>query len=139
MPVVDLFGNVTLDKSWEQKYKEYLKSAKWKKKCTLKLEQVGYKCERCGISKWAGLSVHHKTYEHFMDEPLEDLKVVCKKCHKIEDLIRQQETEAKNYQKLQDARFCGWARVVFGDDWIMNGEDYVFQKYQEWLDRKGEW
>jgi len=40
---------------------------------------------------------------------------------------------------MRDARFCGWARVVFGDDWMMQGEDYVFQKYQEWLDRKGEW
>jgi 5-methylcytosine-specific restriction endonuclease McrA len=133
----DLFGNITPMKTWEQKYQKYIRSPEWKTKCKEALGRAEHKCQKCGFSKWAGkLEVHHLTYEHFMHEPLEDLIVVCSKCHKIKDRQREVETEKRNYAKLQDARFEGWARAVYGDNWMMhNDEDVIYNEFQDWLDR----
>jgi 5-methylcytosine-specific restriction endonuclease McrA len=140
MPTVDLFGNITPDKTWEEEYKEYISSRIWKEKCKQALERVGYKCQKCGLSKWARkLEVHHLTYERFKHELPEDLIVVCNKCHKIKDRQREQETEKRNYEKLQDARFVGWARKVYGDDWMLNDQEYIYLKYEAWLEKIGEY
>ncbi len=140
MSTVDLFGNVTPEKTKEQKYREYINSPEWKKKSKALIESVG-KCQKCGFSKYARkLEVHHLTYEHFKNEPPEDLIVVCSKCHKIKDRQREKETEKRNYEKLEDARFEGWARAVYGDDWMVYNDEYVvYQEFQEWLEDKGEW
>jgi 5-methylcytosine-specific restriction endonuclease McrA len=62
----------------------YMKTTKWKKKRKAKLDQVGRRCERCG-SVTGRIDVHHKTYERLGNERLEDLIVLCVRCHEIED------------------------------------------------------
>src|SRR6056297_3246105 len=76
----DKFWNKrTHKKLWGNKeYKKYIKSAKWQKKRILKLNEIDY-CEMCGSTE--NLHVHHLTYEHFKNEHMEDLQVLCKKCH----------------------------------------------------------
>ena len=60
-------------------YKAYLMSAGWRSKKNLILKKRGKKCERCGYDK--NLHVHHKTYKNIFKEKLEDLEVLCFKCH----------------------------------------------------------
>ena len=141
MDTYDLFGYKKPEKTWKEELKEYLSSREWKIKARQAKERADYKCQRCGSSKWVRkLDVHHLTYERFKHELPEDLIVVCNKCHKIKDRQREQETETRNYEKLQDARFEGWARKVYGDDWMMyNNEEYIYAEYEAWLDKRGEY
>lgn len=73
-------------------YRRYLFSEKWKQKRQLVFDRARKNantdnkfgiCERCGYKPWKKcLQVHHLTYEHLFDEPLEDLILLCPKCHK---------------------------------------------------------
>lgn len=69
-------------KSHKKQYHEYLTSTKWKNKRKELFTLRGEKCEVC--SKTNSLQVHHLTYEHIFNEPLEDLKILCKNCHSKE-------------------------------------------------------
>ena len=135
MPKVDLFGNIIPDKK-RPTYREYLSSYKWKKKCEEKKKSVGYKCEKCGRDKYlCKLSVHHLTYEHFGDEPLKDLEVLCDRCHKPADWKREQEVAERNYEKLEEARFQGFVRAKYGDNCPYDDEEYMYMKYQAWREK----
>lgn len=63
---------------WEA-YSGYMKSREWKRKTWGVWERAKRKCEYCGVAD--GLAVHHLTYEHLFDEPLEDLVLLCRDCH----------------------------------------------------------
>lgn len=70
-----------IKKKWRRvKYKQYLKSPRWKKKRFLVLKRDHFKCTVCGRKR--NLNVHHKTYKNIFNEPLCDLVTVCKVCHK---------------------------------------------------------
>lgn len=56
----------------------YLNRAHWKTTRIKKLLSVN-QCEICGSQD--NLQVHHKTYENIFCEPLEDLEVLCCRCH----------------------------------------------------------
>lgn len=82
-------------------YRRYLFSKKWKQKRQQVFErakknantdnQFGV-CERCGYKPYKPcLQVHHLTYANLFNEPLEDLILLCPKCHK-EETKRQKET-----------------------------------------------
>lgn len=60
-------------------YELYMRSDKWRKKRAEVLERDGHKCQTCLATE--GLQVHHKTYKHFAQEPLEDLITLCTYCH----------------------------------------------------------
>jgi len=137
MPIVDLFGNVTPDKTKEEEYKEYIASAKWKKKRTEALRRAGYRCEKCKIhNSVRRLDVHHLNYEHFKNERPEDLIVVCAECHFKADRERERKVAIENSSKLEHARFNGWATKVYGDDWMMyENEESVYEEFREWVER----
>lgn len=61
-------------------YFEWMKSPAWRRIRNRKMKESGYKCELCGSAK--NLHVHHITYENIGHEPMDDLLVVCNKCHK---------------------------------------------------------
>lgn len=72
-------------------YREYLESPHWQALRQLKLESEEYCCERCGYfgrrrrgGVWAGIHVHHKTYERVGHELMADLEVLCEFCHGVE-------------------------------------------------------
>lgn len=67
----------------DDKYKAYLLSDEWKTIKSKILARYNNKCVFCGSDK--KLQVHHLSYKHIYDEGnhLEDLVLVCDKCHKI--------------------------------------------------------
>ncbi len=60
-------------------YKLYLKSEAWKLKRLQKLNSVGHSCQLCNSTD--KLQIHHRTYERVYNEDLNDLTVLCSKCH----------------------------------------------------------
>jgi 5-methylcytosine-specific restriction endonuclease McrA len=86
-------------------YEQYLASPHWQVLRKLKLEQqrneLGYNCcEECGarpaVTRKTALGVHHVTYERLGEEPIEDLKIICRPCHDKEH-GRDEETQRKYY------------------------------------------
>jgi len=69
-----------------KKYFEYLKSIAWRNKRIQAFRFHGRKCSICGAKRL--LQVHHKTYDHIFNEPMEDLVVLCIPCHKKEHGIK---------------------------------------------------
>lgn len=87
-------------------YLDYLNTDHWRTTRTAKLEQVGYRCERCGEparriteGRWAGLHVHHLTYDRLHNERLDDLQVLCVVCHQDEHGIAVATDEARQKQR----------------------------------------
>ena len=67
-------------KSYE--YTRFLNIEYWRLIREKKIEEVGWRCSKCRNTEQ--LEVHHTTYEHHGDElhHLDDLVVLCRKCHK---------------------------------------------------------
>ena len=63
------------------KYKAYLASREWALKREAVRKRSGNKCERCKTGPQD--AVHHLTYEHVGNEPLEDLQAICDPCHEF--------------------------------------------------------
>lgn len=62
-----------------EKYQAYLCSPDWGRRRAAVSKRSGGTCERCRINPAA--AVHHLTYAHKYDEPLEDLIHECQGCH----------------------------------------------------------
>lgn len=60
-------------------YKRYLASREWRLKRQEVIEMSDGWCYRCQSARIS--DVHHLTYEHIGDEPVEDLQGVCRPCH----------------------------------------------------------
>lgn len=60
-------------------YQEYLNSDHWKQIRLKALERAGNKCQLCSSKE--NLNVHHNTYKNRGHEDLNDLVVLCRKCH----------------------------------------------------------
>jgi hypothetical protein len=60
-------------------YPKYLRSDHWRTLSAAKVEDVGFRCERC--KRRTQLEVHHMTYERLGAERLSDLRVLCRSCH----------------------------------------------------------
>lgn len=66
----------------QQSYTVYIQSARWKLTREAVLRRDRKRCVRChGTYR---LQVHHTTYAHFGDEPLDDLITLCDDCHDLE-------------------------------------------------------
>jgi 5-methylcytosine-specific restriction endonuclease McrA len=72
---------------WRRRYEEHLRSSQWQSIREIKIDSVGDRCERCG-NDYLQLEVHHRHYRTLGREQLEDLEVLCKKCHEDEHLLR---------------------------------------------------
>jgi hypothetical protein len=59
-------------------YRAYLSTEHWINKRLSVLKERGCKCEKCGEY---GNEIHHLSYEHLWDEPLNELQVLCRDCH----------------------------------------------------------
>jgi len=64
---------------WWRRYEEYRKSPEWHAKRQDVLKRCRNVCERCGQDE--AVHIHHLSYKHFGNEPLEDLLGVCVECH----------------------------------------------------------
>ncbi len=63
-------------------YDTYLLSDEWKQRRTKVLARCRGTCEKC--RKRRAVHVHHISYDHFGNEPLEDLLGLCLRCHQQE-------------------------------------------------------
>jgi len=84
-------------------YANYLQSEHWRKLRREFIEASGNKCERCEIPRWLAeiaydqdLHVHHKSYANLGNESLDDLEVLCRRCHDIETFGRSELREPKS-------------------------------------------
>lgn len=89
-------------------YKDYLSSAHWASLREQKFKQHGHYCNKC--KAFRKLQVHHKSYENFPDVGLDNLEVLCRKCHKLEHFpcLKQkpvkQQTQTKRKKKEKKAK-----------------------------------
>lgn len=63
------------------RYDRYIRSERWRAKRVSFIAARGKRCERCKRGRRASLQVHHKTYERLGHERLEDVEVLCQRCH----------------------------------------------------------
>lgn len=66
-------------KSYKERYHEYLQSEEWSLKRLTKLQEAGYRCQLCNSK--GEIHVHHRTYDRVFNELQEDLIALCSKCH----------------------------------------------------------
>ena len=76
-------------------YGEYLLTKEWRKFRELALIKAGNACQVCNSTE--RLNVHHRTYENFGHERLEDVTVLCERCHKFYHLVLQDQLEQPFY------------------------------------------
>lgn len=83
-------------------YENYItKSPIWKHKRLLRLKIDKFQCRTCRNTE--NLEVHHLSYEHLGDEPIEDLITLCKECHHaITSVIRARRYQNKNFNQFDE-------------------------------------
>ena len=64
----------------DSEYFKYINGDEWKATRIKKLHRL-QTCQMCSGKK--GLEVHHKHYRNFTQESMDDLVVLCKRCHKL--------------------------------------------------------
>lgn len=69
------------NKAWRDYYDAYLVSTRWALLRVKALTMVNYKCIVCGSADT--LQLHHRHYKTLGEESLDDVMVLCKKCHEI--------------------------------------------------------
>lgn len=76
---IPIDSDITNRRNFQNKYKDYRKSKEWEDLKNVALKRANNTCEVCGKSAQV---VHHKTYPaNFKDDNLDNLQVLCKKCH----------------------------------------------------------
>lgn len=60
-------------------YEAYLNSSLWEEKRQSAILRDGGKCRICNSG--ANLNAHHRTYDRFGNEDIEDLTTLCRACH----------------------------------------------------------
>ena len=62
------------------KYIQYMNSFQWRALRLKVINRDDRKCRCCDTRK--NLTVHHLTYDRFMNEKMDDLITLCETCHK---------------------------------------------------------
>lgn len=127
---------------WRERYTLYINSAEWQRKRHDALVQAAFTCQRCGCfgddHRGKGLEVHHLNYDNLGEELPEDLKVVCRDCHELEDRERARRGTQARAEARHDAGVETYARKKYGDHWdeYISWEE-VSEEFDEWLESKG--
>lgn len=121
-------------KTFMEKYQDYLKSAQWKRIREYKINEVGGKCEKCGVSKFsARLDAHHKTYDRFMHERMTDIEILCAECHPEKDKERKLDEIDKKMNKPLIRGFENWMDRGSDGNWRIYTDSYLSKKWDEFL------
>jgi 5-methylcytosine-specific restriction endonuclease McrA len=67
-------------KERQREYSRYLRSDEWKVRRDAAVARAGGRCQDCGARR--DLDVHHLPYKRKGAELPEDLRAVCRQCHK---------------------------------------------------------
>ena len=85
---------------------ECYKSPTWQKRRLEAMQYADFRCQLCN-AKDKQLHVHHRTYDTFENEPLNDLVVLCEDCH------------AKFHEKVAESGSGGGAKGCLGRTSLM--------------------
>lgn len=112
-----------------QKYREVLKSKRWKEFAKYAIHQAQGECQRCGMPK-KPLQVHHLHYDTLGHEKLTDVEVVCLDCHPKADEERAKESEIRSQDRQFHNGYETYMRKKYGEGFH---DDYESrQEFQEW-------
>ena len=96
-------------------YLRYLRSSAWAAKRRQVLERDGYRCQ--AWVQHVATEVHHKSYEHFGDELLDDLISFCRACHEaITSIVRRDRHQGRRIKTQDTLRITPKASVLSKDD-----------------------
>ena len=121
-------------------YARYIRSPEWRRKlCRLVKERAKNRCERCIPGEFLGggrLTVHHLTYDRFMNENLTDLQLLCDAHHEIADRESERQQQAAFEQAGEEARDAAGMNTYFkkkyGGDWAERFGGQIAEAYEEW-------
>jgi hypothetical protein len=120
-------------------YARYIRSPEWGKLCRLVKERAKNRCERCSVGEFLGggrLTVHHLTYDRFMNEKLTDLQPLCDAHHEIADRERERQQRAAFEQAGEEARDAAGMNTYFtkkyGEHWAEQFGSQIEEAYEEW-------
>lgn len=65
-------------------YIDYLRTPQWRYFRDWLIQRAGDKCQKCEGGMLWGMEVHHLTYKRRGWESLEDVMVLCRRCHVLE-------------------------------------------------------
>jgi len=119
----------------KEDYERYIRSAEWKNKSKAFIKLKNKKCERCGGSH--NLQVHHIHYTTFGKETLNEIEVLCYKCHQQADIERKQREAKKSFDRVDEACFENGFRT-----WMEKQHGPLADRYMEYQpdrDRYIEW
>jgi len=68
-----------MEDEWREIYNKYIQSNKWRKKALVRKSLDGSRCIVC--DKDESIEVHHMTYSHLCNEPINHLITLCIECH----------------------------------------------------------
>jgi hypothetical protein len=123
-------------------YAVYTRSSKWKKLCAEVKRRAGGRRERCGphVIQFPPYSVHHLTYDRFMNERLTDLRYLCMPCHSFADRERERANRRAYEEAGKAARDAAGMNTYFtkryGDDWADQFGSDIGGAYEEWCEWK---
>lgn len=81
-------------------YYSYITGLRWRDNPArlAELKAAGFRCRLCDAANdMAQLEVHHRTYERFCHERVEDLTTLCRECHYVvTDMLRRRRYAARH-------------------------------------------
>jgi hypothetical protein len=123
-------------------YAQYIKSPEWQRLCRLVKKRAGNLCERSHPGAFCSdrLSVHHLTYDRFMQEKLTDLQLLCDPHHELADREREKRAREAFEQAGEEAMDAAGMNTYFtkkyGEDWWLQFGSDIASAYEEWDDWK---
>lgn len=113
-------------------YSTYIKSYAWRKKRDVAFKKLGRKCQNCGIEN-IRLDVHHKHYKTLYHERIQDIEILCEKCHKKADRARVNKREEEAYENA----FVTWATSKYGEECLLYMDEMkLWMEFDEWIEKK---
>ena len=95
-------------KPWAERYAKHLKSQYWAELKRKVVKRRGKVCERCKNAD-CSLDLHHMHYRTFGKERQKDVQLLCRECHKIEDMCRKQRGDANRVKALLERNDQWWS------------------------------
>lgn len=125
-------------------YKDFLLSPAWEALRSAALIYAGNCCQICNSKKH--LNVHHRHYNNaWGQEKLNDLTVLCRKCHakfhgigskpnkksyqkQPRAFKKRKQKQEKKYDAFNSSGYCFTFRTYDVDKWLKNNEGYHVKK-----------
>jgi hypothetical protein len=114
-----------MSSEWRRFYLNVISSQRWRFIKKRLIELRGNKCEGCGETG-CQLDLHHDTYERLGRELESDLRLLCRDCHRAEDILRAERGEQRSSSAYDAA--CANARMTRVDRYMTRryGEDWEY-------------